>query len=281
MQVIRGIFDSVDVINTVHPGALTIPVEAIGLSRGSSADLPTFWDLTSTLNSLGSQIKTCYYRPSLDILLPTFYGNDANLTEMDSRLHRFTPSPLLGARAEKVYDWFLRALDLPGDVAECGVFRGETSRELVRYLEESGSNKLAHLFDSFEGFPDLFTAEETSLAIGQEIGKGRYLCPLDVLRQEMGCLSHYVVHKGWFGETFPPFSQQLCFIHADADLYQSTVEIIRLADRCLVPGGHIVFDDYANMYFPGVKLAVDRHLNAASYTIIPSPETIQCFAIKE
>ena len=49
---------------------------------------------------------------------------------------RFPQSWLLGDRAPNVYSWFLKSLHLPGDVAECGVFTGETSRELVKHLEE-------------------------------------------------------------------------------------------------------------------------------------------------
>jgi O-methyltransferase len=197
-----------------------------------------------------------------------------------SHAYRFSPSPLLGARAENVYSWFLKSLEYPGDVAECGVFRGETSRELATYLEEIGSDKILHMFDSFEGFPEIFTDEERLLAVGQEIERGKYRCPLEETLRVIGPLRRYKLHKGLFSETFATFSKPLCFVHADADLYESTAQIIRLAYRCLVPGGHIVFDDYGNQYFPGVRLAVDRHLSLDDYIITPSIETIQCFATK-
>ncbi len=56
---------------------------------------------------------------------------------MIHRLEQFASSEFLGPRAVNVYSWFLRSLHLPGDVAECGVFQGETSRELVKFLEEN------------------------------------------------------------------------------------------------------------------------------------------------
>jgi O-methyltransferase len=136
------------------------------------------------------------------------------------------------------------------------------------------------MFDSFEGFPEVITAEESALATGDELQAGNLFSPLETVLHNMEGLRKYVVHKGFFSETFSDFSAPLCFIHADADLYQSTVEIIRLADKCLVPGGHIVFDDYNNPYYPGVSLAVDKYLCSENYLVVRSPKTIQCFATR-
>lgn len=193
---------------------------------------------------------------------------------------RFVNSPLLGDRAPNVYERFVKSLLLPGDVAECGVYLGETSRELARYLDEHGIDKRLHMFDTFEGFPAIITDEERSLAEGDELGAGRFYGTLEAVFEQMSGAGRYEIHCGNFSDTFAAFSRPLCFIHADADLYQSTVEIIRLADRCLVPGGHIVFDDYDNPRFPGINLAIERHLSRESYLVTPSPATIQCFATK-
>ncbi len=193
---------------------------------------------------------------------------------------RFTPSWLLGDRAPNVYSWFLKSLHLPGDVAECGVFTGETSRELVKYLEEERISKTVHMFDSFEGLPDVIAEDERVLAAGDELREGHFFSTVESVVDNLGSLRQYVIHPGLFSETFEGFGIPLCFIHADADLYASTADIIRLADRCLVPGDHIVFDDYDNPRFPGVRLAIERHLDPRRYTIEPSPATTQCFATK-
>lgn len=193
---------------------------------------------------------------------------------------RFVNSPLLGERAANVYEWFVKSLHLPGDAAECGVYRGETSRELVRYLDENRVPKCLHMFDTFEGFPEVITAEERALAVGEELGVGRFFGPLEAVLEQMSGAVRYRLHRGLFSETFAGFSEPLCFIHADADLYESTADIIRLADRCLVPGGHVVFDDYDNRLFPGVNLAIERHLSPERYVVTPSPATIQCFATR-
>ena len=192
----------------------------------------------------------------------------------------FSYNTFLGQRAENVYAWFLQSLSLPGAVAECGVFRGETSRELVKYLEENNIQKTLHMFDTFEGLPDVITAEEMASATGKVLTEGQFACSFKTVVEQMRGLNQYVIHKGLFSVTFATFSESLSFIHADADLYLSTLDIIHLADKCLVPGGHIVFDDYNNPETPGVKLAIERNLNPDDYIILPSSSTIQCFATK-
>lgn len=199
---------------------------------------------------------------------------------MIPHLEQFAGSEFLGARAVNVYSWFLQSLHLPGDVAECGVFKGETSRELLRFLEGNKIPKNLHMFDTFEGLPSLITAEERRLARGEELNVGQYRARLEEVTNIMSGLNRYKIHKGLFSDTFADFSEPLCFIHADADLYQSTKEIILLADKLLVPGGHIVFDDYNNDLFPGVSLAIERHLNPKKYLIVPSTTSIQCFVTK-
>lgn len=193
----------------------------------------------------------------------------------------FRYSPLLGERAKNVYAWFLQSIALPGDIAECGVSRGETSYEFVRYLEENHINKNLHMFDTFQGLPDIFTVEEVSLALGNELIPGNFACSIEAVVERMGSYGRYKTHKGLFKDTFSGFTDHLCFIHADADMYSSTLDIIELANRCLVPGGTIVFDDYDNAVTPGVKLAIQRHLCPNRYTLLPSPTSIQCFAIKK
>ena len=197
----------------------------------------------------------------------------------------FRPSFLLGDRAPWLYQVFICSLTLPGDVAECGVAHGETSREMVRFLERSGYQKRVHMFDTFAGFPDVLTDEERALDRDDapawlQYRVGALAWSLDEVLQRFDGLSQYEAYPGLFSETFPAFDRPLCFIHADADLYQSTVEIVELADRVLVPGGRIVFDDYLDGRFPGVMKAVHERLDFERYAFGWIEDTMQGFAIK-
>lgn len=189
-------------------------------------------------------------------------------------------SPLLGDRAKTVYERFLTVLHLEGDVAECGVFAGHTSLELVRYLETMHMPKRVHMFDTFAGLPPIITDRERSLASGNHLEVGRLSCSLSEVVDRMGNFKQYRIHRGLFSTTFAGFDEPLCFIHADSDLYESTVDIIGLANRCLVPGGCIVFDDYDNPSFPGVTLAIEDQLDHRYYDVIECRQTLQCLAIR-
>ncbi len=191
----------------------------------------------------------------------------------------FSRSPLLGNRADNVYEWFLRALTTEGDVAECGVFEGETSFNLTRYLEQMKIPKRVPMFDTFNGLPDTIMEQERGTPSAGPV-PGKFSCQLSTVLATMKPLTQYELHPGLFSQTLPLFDQPLCFIHADADLYESTVEIIRLADRCLVEEGVVVFDDYDSPYYPGVRLAVEDALAPGRYTIVPSPQSTQCYAVK-
>ena len=197
-----------------------------------------------------------------------------------ARDRHFSVSPLLGQRAPYVYERCLESLHLTGDIAECGVAGGETSAELLRLLERQQNSKILHLFDTFEGLPDLATEEELAACVGTVLRKGNFAVSEQVVLKRLGTSSLYRIHKGAFSQTFSGFSRPLCFIHADADLYCSTVQIIELADRCLVRGGAVIFDDCRNPETPGVAMALTRHLDSGKYHMVTAPSGNQCFASK-
>lgn len=194
---------------------------------------------------------------------------------------------MTSGKSAALYRAFIACLadNLPGDIAECGALYGETASDMVRFLEHVGCEKVVHLFDSFEGFPDAFTDEE---AAQNKAGDpywnsrraGAMLAPIELCEIVLEGCTNYRIHQGFFSDTFPAFDKPLCFIHADADLYHSTREIIELADRCLVPGGTIVFDDYGDERFPGVKQAVEDHLDRTQYELEEMDGEFQAMALR-
>ena len=161
--------------------------------------------------------------------------------------------------AALVYAQFLTSLGQPGDVAEFGVFRGETSRAFCDALAERGSAKRVHLFDTFAGLP----------ADGPEDGErnavGIYKATAEEVRATLRGCRNYQLHGGLIGTYVGVFAQPLCFAFVDVDLYQGTKDALAICDRVLVPGGRIVIDDYDRGSWPGVKPAVDRWLDPTRY----------------
>ncbi len=190
-------------------------------------------------------------------------------------------SPYLSdRRMRSLYSWLERTLDVPGDVAECGVGAGQTSAAFLKVLQQHGSSKKVHLFDTFTGLPDLFGEADRQGASGKEQYAGNFCHGETEVRSQFKAGDAYELHKGVFSKTLPHFTIPLSFIHADADLYESTVEIIKLADRVLQPGGVLAFDDYQNPDFPGVACAVHTCVPSGVYDVAYAPQTMQAFAVK-
>lgn len=201
-----------------------------------------------------------------------------------ARHYDFGASPWLMERAETVYRLFMMSLGMEGDVAECGVYQGHTSRNMVGFLECIGVPKVLHMFDSFQGLPGSMIDEERAVSKDgsdwADLGEGAMACSESAVRHFMRPYTRFEIHPGFFCETLPQFDGPLCFIHADADMYVSTVEIIQFADRVLVPGGVVVFDDYGSEHFPGVKIAVMQFLDLTQYEFYPIDGARQGMAIK-
>lgn len=150
--------------------------------------------------------------------------------------------PALYVEEDKWYSYKLMSLyaaiaevSLPGDYAQFGVFEGRCARFIANFLR--GGRQL-HLFDSFEGLPEDW--------IGQ-FKKGAFSLPPESIPTFENDAIH--VHPGWFADTIPKvrdrFTSPLAFIHADADLYSSTLDLLEGMNDLIAPGTIILFDEYA------------------------------------
>lgn len=128
----------------------------------------------------------------------------------------------------------LTEVTLAGDFAQFGVFKGGTARKIEAAM--SGPRKL-HLFDSFEGLPENWTRKKQAGAFR--------LAPEDIPVFDS---ERVAMHKGWFKDTVPVWAKQrqepLAFIHMDADLYSSTVDVLFNIDRLIAAETIILFDEY-------------------------------------
>lgn len=173
-------------------------------------------------------------------------------------------SPLLGLeRTLGLHHALDTVLHLPGDIVECGVGDGRTAAGLVWHVNKWAPQKTVHLFDTFTGLPE------------GEGSEGRYAHSVEEVHRRLRHMSGWRIHKGPFVDTLSELDSSVCLIHADADLYSSTCEIILWARRVLVPGGAIVFDDYHNPEYPGVTKAVDELLGPLPELLEPLTDGIQ------
>lgn len=125
---------------------------------------------------------------------------------------------------------------LEGHYAQFGVYRGRTA-QIIAAL--TGGGRKLHLFDSFEGLPEDWT--DTKKA-------GHFSLEPDEIPKFDPKVT--VIHKGWFKDTVPVFvrkkNRPLAFIHMDADLYSSTVDVLFNANEIIATDTIILFDEYAS-----------------------------------
>ncbi|MBN2421048.1 class I SAM-dependent methyltransferase [Candidatus Woesearchaeota archaeon] len=152
---------------------------------------------------------------------------------------------------------------IPGDVVELGCYAGLTSVVMQKTLDQHEAAKQLHLYDSFEGLPELSAkdgkisdkAGSMSASMKQVIGNfKRFRVKLPKL------------HRGWFRDTLPnQLPEKICFAHLDGDLYSSIKESLTYVYPRLSKGAVVVIDDYCDNsvidvkdVFPGVKKACDE-----------------------
>ena len=155
-------------------------------------------------------------------------------------------------------------LHLPGDVIECGVYRGRSVTRIGRVLAEQAADKKLYACDSFEGFPgEMMSRVDVGLfRFLSRIRKKFRMCS-DTPDRLKRFFQTYNIQgetvKGFFHETLPRFQQSnFCFIHLDCDIYQSYQQCLDLLYERLAPGGIVVFDDYGSPKWPGATKAVDE-----------------------
>jgi len=170
---------------------------------------------------------------------------------------------------------YVARCDIPGDVVECGVWRGGSMMAVARTLVENNSaDRTLHLFDTFEGMTEPTEADRDvdGTPAAQWLGQGDRdvndvwsYAPLDEVKRAMALTGYdqgrirYV--KGKVEETLPCHApKQIALLRLDTDWYESTYhELVHLYPR-LSKGGVLIIDDYG--HWQGARQAVDEYFAA-------------------
>jgi O-methyltransferase len=147
---------------------------------------------------------------------------------------------------------------IPGDVVECGVWRGGSMHAVARVLDAAGDHSRdLYLFDTFEGMPppsekdrrlDGRTAE-TLLAASEKTANVWAIATLDDVKAGFETVPypaervHYV--PGKVEDTVPGSApEQISLLRLDTDWYESTRHELEHLYPRLVSGGVLIIDDY-------------------------------------
>jgi O-methyltransferase len=162
---------------------------------------------------------------------------------------------------------------VPGELVECGVWRGGSMAAAARTLVQLGcSDRHLYLFDTFEGMPepgarDINWEGESALDIyrtRQGRGGGSDWCYAPEA-EAAGVMSlcgydqsKIRLVKGRVEETIPAAApDSISLLRLDTDLYESTRHELEHLFPRLVRGGVLIIDDYG--HWNGAREATDEY----------------------
>jgi O-methyltransferase len=164
--------------------------------------------------------------------------------------------------------------NIPGDIVECGVWRGGSMMAAaLTLLGEHDLTRTLYLFDTFEGMPsptevDRATSSGKSAALLLEEADESSLiwahAALDDVRANLASTNYPTERirfmRGRVEDTIPRAApENIAILRLDTDWYASTRhELIHLYPKLSV-GGVLVVDDYG--HWEGARKAVDEFIN--------------------
>jgi O-methyltransferase len=155
---------------------------------------------------------------------------------------------------------------LGGDIAELGVYKGNTAVLLARLARQL--DRTAYLFDTYEGFSgaDL---------VGIDRNKSQEFTDTSLagVRAKVGD-EHVRYVAGYFPDTASqvPDDARFCLVHLDCDLYAPFAAGLRYFYPRLVEGGFLVKHDYSSLYWAGAEQAIDEFFADLPEKPIPIPD---------
>ena len=170
-------------------------------------------------------------------------------------------------RRFNLYNLAKSVRNIPGDLAECGVYKGASSHLIMK--ANQGANKYLHIFDSFEGLsvPDkedtpikdrTFRWEKNDLSVSE-----------DLVRKNLKQFSKVHYYQGWIPDRFSDVQdKKFSFVHIDVDLYQPTLDSLEFFYNRMNRGGLIVCDDYGYETCPGARKSMDEFVQGKPEIII-------------
>src|SRR5271166_1317432 len=164
--------------------------------------------------------------------------------------------------------------DIPGDIVECGVWRGGSSLIVMRTLLHFGkADRQLWLFDTYSGMTepssidiDMYGKSARELMIDAEVNKETNIvwaiATLDEVVENVrltgydNSLVHYVV--GDVRKTVKETSvEKIALLRLDTDFYDSTLAELEAYYPNLQPSGVLIIDDYG--HWEGARRAVDEY----------------------
>ena len=165
------------------------------------------------------------------------------------------------------YEIYKMIKEVPGEIIECGVFKGASYLRFAMFREIFGNpfSKKIIGFDTFSKFPETTFQDDNKArnkfinsAGSDSISKDQLLKILD----NKGLNKHVDLIEGDITETVPSYVKanpelKISLLNLDTDIYEPAVTILEHLYPKITKGGILMLDDYGT--HPGETKAVDEY----------------------
>ena len=196
----------------------------------------------------------------------------ANLTTFGRRMH------IMKQFAH--YEVFQKIRDLPGDIVECGVYKGSSLFTFARFLETfcPGDRTRQVLgFDHFRGLADRVEKDGLDTRVGNTSegwNPAQFRDTLFALVDDFNKDSfvpqraRVALVDGDVKATAKQYvadhpGMRISLLHLDMDLYEPTLAALEAFWPRILTGGVVLFDEYAIREWPGETEAVEEFFKGA------------------
>jgi O-methyltransferase len=181
---------------------------------------------------------------------------------------------------------------IPGDVVECGVWRGGSMMAVALALMARGdTSRDLWLFDTFEGMSAPTDADRGPSGESAQAQLERSprdaavwaVATLDDVRTNLAATGYPAerIHcvPGKVEDTLPGAApERIALLRLDTDWYESTRHELEHLYARVSPGGVVLFDDYG--YWEGARQAVDEFLARTGERLLLAPMGSGRIAVK-
>src|SRR6266850_6730162 len=166
---------------------------------------------------------------------------------------------------------------LPGDFVECGVNKGFYSSSIMEYSNWNSLEKTFYLLDTFSGIDERFVQEDEKILGRLEMNKkvleqGGYELNVESVKANFSEWERVRIIQGAVPETLPQVeTRQVAYVHLDMNCAIPELAAAEFFWPVLVPGGFMLFDDYAYAGFQPQTNALNGFARTKGVEILSLP----------
>lgn len=211
--------------------------------------------------------------------LEKIYGNE--FIEIFNEVKPYTMISIEAAYANYKIINYIEDNNIPGDIVECGVWKGGSSMLMAKtLLKRNNTSRKIYMYDTYDGMSEP-TIEDESLTsnshaiqifnLMRKNNKYRYgeknwcQASLDEVKQNIKSTGYpyenIIFTKGKVEDTIPEtLPEKIAFLRLDTDFYTSSKHELVHLYPLLENKGVCLFDDY--YYWKGQKIATDEYFQS-------------------